>query len=68
MPIPEQLAIRLLSVRAFDGDGMMIDADVVEGTGLEPLIERMFADGRVAYLHVHNARRGCFAARVDRPD
>jgi hypothetical protein len=64
--IPEQLRCRLLSVRAFDADDMMIDADVLEGTGLEAEIERMFADPRAAYLHVHNARRGCFAARVDR--
>ncbi|HSX55064.1 MAG TPA: DUF1203 domain-containing protein [Sphingomonas sp.] len=64
--IPEQLRLRLLSVRAFDADDMMIDAEVLDGTGLEAEIERMFADPRAAYLHVHNARRGCFAARVDR--
>jgi hypothetical protein len=64
--VPEQLAIRLLSVRAFDGAGMMTDADVVEGSALEPLIERLLSDPAVAYLHVHNAKRGCFAARVDR--
>ena len=38
----------------------------VEGVDLEPLIAKMFADDAVAYLHAHNARRGCFAARVDR--
>lgn len=64
--IPEQLATRLLSVRAFDRYAMMTNADVVEGNALEPLIETMFADPAVAYLHVHNARPGCFAARVDR--
>lgn len=64
--IPEQLVCRLLSVRAFDADAMMTDAEVVEGTALEPLIETMFADPAVAFLHVHNAKRGCFAARVDR--
>ncbi|NIJ65036.1 hypothetical protein FHR20_001998 [Sphingomonas leidyi] len=64
--VPEQLAIRLLSVRAFDDAGMMTDADVVEGRDLEPLIARFFADPAVAYLHVHNAKPGCFAARVDR--
>ena len=64
--VPEQLACRLLSVRAFDGADMMTDAGVVEGGALAPLIERFFADPAVAYLHVHNARRGCFAARVDR--
>ncbi|MEO5866554.1 MAG: DUF1203 domain-containing protein [Sphingomonas sp.] len=64
--VPEQLATRLLSVRAFDADDMMTDADVIDGTELEPLIARMFVDPAVAYLHVHFAKRGCFAARVDR--
>lgn len=63
--VPEQLRSRLLSVRAFDVDDMMIDAEVLDGAGLEAEIARMFADPRTAYLHVHNARRGCFAARVD---
>jgi hypothetical protein len=64
--VPEQLRSRLLSVRAFDDSGMMTDADVVEGAALEPLIDRFFADPAVAYLHAHNAKRGCFAARIDR--
>ncbi|HEY9554875.1 DUF1203 domain-containing protein [Allosphingosinicella sp.] len=63
--VPPLLSGRLLSVRAFDGGDMMIDADCIDGSELEPLIERMLGDG-AAYLHVHNARRGCFAARVDR--
>lgn len=64
--IPEQLRKRLLSVRAFDPTGMMVDADVVEGRVLESMIERFFADAAVAYLHLHYARPGCYAARVDR--
>ena len=63
--IPDVLSSRLLSVRAFDADGMMIDADVVDGAALAPVIERMFA-GAAAYLHLHNARPGCYAARVER--
>ncbi|WP_436428610.1 DUF1203 domain-containing protein, partial [Enterococcus faecium] len=54
--IPEQLAIRLLSVRAFDAAGMMLDADVIDGSGLVAAIDRFFSDPRVAYLHVHNAK------------
>jgi hypothetical protein len=64
--IPPALRTRTLSVRAFDAEGMMIDADIVEGEALESLIERFFADRNAAYLHVHNAKRGCFAARVER--
>ena len=64
--IPEQQRSRLLSVRAYDAGGWMRDAEVAEGVMLESLIERFFGDARVAYLHVHNARRGCYACRVDR--
>jgi hypothetical protein len=60
--IPEVLRRRFLSVRAFDASHMMLDADVTEGTTLEPLIARMFADRAVAYLHLHNAKPGCYAA------
>lgn len=64
--IPEQQRSRLLSVRAYDAGGWMRDADVVEGVALEQLVERFFADPQVAFLHVHNARRGCYACRIDR--
>ena len=64
--IPDMLERRLLSVRAFDAAGMIIDADVIDGDCLESLIERMLASGSADYLHVHNARLGCYLARVDR--
>ena len=64
--VPESLGRRLLSVRAYDGEDLITDAEVVEGRQLEPLIARFFAAPAVAYLHVHYARRGCYAARVDR--
>ena len=64
--IPPVLRRRLLSLRAFSESGMLLDADVVDGSAVESLIERMFANRSVAYIHVHNAKPGCFAARVDR--
>jgi hypothetical protein len=64
--IPEVLLGRLLSLRAFDDAGMMIDADVMQGVELAPAILRMFATPGVQYLHVHNAKAGCFAARIER--
>ncbi|MBA3880160.1 MAG: hypothetical protein C0500_10645 [Sphingobium sp.] len=42
------------------------DADLVDGRDLPTLIDRLFADSQVAFLHAHNAKRGCFAARIDR--
>ena len=64
--VPEYLASRLLSVRAYDDAGMMVEAEVVDGRELEPLAGRFLARPDVAYLHVHFARRGCYAARIDR--
>ena len=64
--IPTQLRLRLLSLRAFDGDGMMVGADVIDGPDIETLIERLLGDARAAYLHVHYAKPGCYAARIDR--
>ncbi len=64
--LPAQLTGRQLSVRAFDGDEMMIDAEVIDGTRLAETLDRFFADDLVDRVHVHNAGRGCFAAAVDR--
>ncbi len=64
--VPELLKIRQLSVRSFDSFGMMVDADTCDGKDLELLIERLFADTSADYLHVHNAARGCYLARVNR--
>lgn len=64
--VPFSLSSRLLSVRAFDADDMMIDAEVLEGEGLSDLLESWFTRPDVAYVHMHNARRGCYAARATR--
>ncbi|HXQ63469.1 MAG TPA: DUF1203 domain-containing protein, partial [Steroidobacteraceae bacterium] len=64
--VPSVLKIRLLSVRAFDAEGMMTDAEVVPGSELAGTVATMLANRSVAFLHVHNAKPGCFAARVDR--
>lgn len=59
-------AHRLFSVRAFDNTDRMIDAEVAPGTALHALLDNFMLTPEVNYLHVHFARRGCFAARVDR--
>jgi hypothetical protein len=64
--VPAQQRTRLLSVRAYDDAGIMVDAEVTEGIELEPLIARLFRRDDVAFLHAHNARRGCYSCRIDR--
>lgn len=63
--VPELFRSRLMSVRAFDHEGMMVDADVVEGRNLEASIGRFLSGAAVHYLHLHYAKPGCYAARVD---
>lgn len=64
--VPECLRARMISIRAFDSQHMMLDADVVDGHEIEMAIQRLFENPDIAYLHAHYAKRGCYAARVDR--
>ncbi|MGO9397556.1 MAG: DUF1203 domain-containing protein [Xanthobacteraceae bacterium] len=64
--VPQQLRTRTLAVRAFDAGAMMIAHELIEGKDVESAIARLFADPRAAYLHIHFASPGCYAARVDR--
>jgi hypothetical protein len=66
--VPEVLRSRMLSLRAFGDDGLMVDADLVDGREVEGLIARFLANPAVTYLHAHYAKRGCFACRIDRAD
>jgi Protein of unknown function (DUF1203) len=64
--IPEQLRRRQLSVRAFDHDEMMTDGQVIEGQELRAHLTSLFERNDTSYVDVHNASRGCWAARVER--
>jgi hypothetical protein len=64
--VPEQLRGRMLAVRAFDAGGMMVAFELTKGAILEQSIERLLADERAAYLHIHFAAPGCYAAKVVR--
>jgi Protein of unknown function (DUF1203) len=64
--VPAVMKRRPLSLRAFDDAGMMIDADLAAGDEIEPLIQRFFSNPNVAYIHAHNAKRGCYSGRIDR--
>jgi uncharacterized protein DUF1203 len=64
--VPDLLRTRLLSLRAYGANDMMVDADVVDGRDVEILLQRFLRNLTVSYIHVHFARPGCFACRVDR--
>jgi hypothetical protein len=64
--IPPYVTRRAMSVRAYDANDMMVDADVCDGTDVRGALDRMLADDAVAFIHLHNAKRGCFSCRVER--
>lgn len=64
--IPDVLRRRVLSLRGFDRDGMMLDADLVDGREVESLMARLLGQPAIASIHVHYARRGCYAGLIER--
>jgi len=64
--VPEVLRSRVLSLRAFDEQGLIVTADLCEGRQVENLLMAQLAQRAVAYVHIHFARFGCYAARADR--
>ena len=58
----------MLSLRDFDRDDRLIDANLVAGAEAQNVIERMLSVEEVQYLHAHYARQGCYAAQIDRTD
>ena len=64
--VPPAMRARLLSLRGFDADGMLVDADVVDGREAESLIGRLFDNPRIAYIHAHNAKHGCYSGLIER--
>lgn len=64
--LPPYLTTRLLSLRAYDAAGMMVEADVADGEEADALVRRFLERDDVETVHVHFARRGCFGARIER--
>lgn len=64
--LPPMLRDRLLSLRAYDANAFIVDAEVAEGGDVVSLIKRFFANAQVSHVDAHFARRGCFAARIER--
>ena len=64
--VPPALTRRVLSLRAFDADGMMRDALLARPGEGDAAIRKLFEASDTDYIHAHNAVRGCFAAKVER--
>ncbi|SEK48626.1 Protein of unknown function [Pseudoxanthomonas sp. GM95] len=66
--VPTSVSSRLISLRAYDEHDMMVCADVHPGNEVAAALEVLFADAGVAYVHLHNARQGCFSCLARRVD
>lgn len=64
--LPEVLHNRVLSLRAYDEKHFLIAADIAEGNFAEVLLRRFFADPKVSYVQIHNAKRGCYSCCAER--
>lgn len=64
--VPPSLDSRILSLRAFGDDQLMIDVALVQPGQADGAIRRLFDHPAVRYINAHNATRGCFAAKVER--
>lgn len=64
--VPDVMRRRMLSLRGFDAEGMMVDADLVDGQDAEALIGRLLAEPSITSIHVHYAKRGCYAGLIER--
>lgn len=64
--VPLMLRHRRLSMRAYNGQAIMVAAEVIDGTELEDSIARIFQDPSIEYIDIHNASPGCFNCRVVR--
>jgi hypothetical protein len=64
--LPEQVdAPRVFSLRAYDADAMLLEAEVIPAEHLDARARALLGNG-AAFLHAHFAGPGCFAFRMDR--
>ena len=64
--VPPVFEKRILSLRAFDENGMMVDAALAQPGEADAVIRRLFENEWVDHIDAHNATRGCFSARIER--
>ena len=64
--VPDYVTRRVISIRAYDQQNMMVAADVSPGTDVAQRMEQLFCDSNVSYIHLHNAKQGCFSCLASR--
>lgn len=64
--VPLYVTRRVISVRAYDTRDMMVSAAVCDGTAVAAQIDEFFRNSDIRYIHLHNAKQGCFSCQVNR--
>jgi hypothetical protein len=64
--VPTYITRRLISVRAYDSSDIMVAATVCDGSAVRGELDRYFGDAGVEYIHLHNAKQGCFSCLAKR--
>lgn len=64
--VPPVFEKRILSLRGFDEDGMMVEAALAQPGESDAIIRRMLDNPAVDQIHTHTATRGCFVAKIER--
>ncbi len=64
--VPKMLLHRLLSLRMYNKNGMMLDAKTIEGERLKNEINEIFKNNSVSYIQIHNSSPGCYNCQVNR--
>jgi hypothetical protein len=64
--VPAYVTRRLISLRAYDAAGLMVMAEVCDGGDAGTWLRRAFEQADVGYVHLHNARQGCYSCRAER--
>ena len=64
--VPPVFEKRVLSLRAFDKAGVMVDAVLAQPGEADGKIRKLFDNPLIETIHAHNAVRGCFSAKIER--
>jgi hypothetical protein len=64
--VPAYVTRRQISVRVYDSSDMMVDATVCDGPAVASELDHHFSNTAAAYIHLHNAKQGCFSCLAAR--
>ena len=64
--VPTFLLKRTISLRCYDKQQMMISATVCQGDTIANELRTFFQNLDIVYIHIHNARTGCYLCAANR--